>query len=781
MKKVLTGLILLFAWLTVFVSVTPSVQAADITIDYANVTDNGPQYYGVEYTWLDQHNKTYLERYRELNGNLVRVQIHQDFFEQVNDNDDPNDSEINFSSPIPWDVEMGKTMTYGEMFKSLAAEFPDMRFVVTMATCAKWNAADPNGYMGLGGKFPPLDYAEHREFVRELARFLVNEAGIPPEQLFFSFVNEPDTYSHFKGNQSDLVQMAEETRIALDQVSPLIQLGALEELKGTSLTSEFYPQRPAGCCDIWTYHVYNTGLLSMSSALQQRASNLSQYGPVWVTEFADRTYGSPDGEMDFSSQGAALEFAALLGRVWTEVDGMTHFRLADSYLDNPNLSLSGWIGHGLFADHRGTHADGVPHKRFPSYWVFANHYKYLGGAEILNSQESLSDFEIISGKKSKQVNIFVVNGEFPKSNLAFQINNLPWSSATVKVFDNLQSNTPIDSFSISGNSFSYNIPGYSSLLFSIESSSCTGTCKTNSCDTYDDCWSASGECPSGHCCSGTCTTPSTSLIALYHFDEGSGTIAGDSSGYGNDGTVYGAVWTKGISGNALEFDGSDYINVPDSSSLNNPSAVTVEAWVKLDSYMSAQDMCSIVQKYAWSTPGRGGFSLGTANAAGGYSDDGLPAFIIVEDENYDLAVSSAHLSLDTWYHLVGTYDETTNIIRIYVDGKEKDTTSFAGELYSAGVSLEIGRDLPVSRWFDGTIDEIRIYNRALSPEEILEHYNEVKADLNNDGYVNMFDLTFISIHFGETVSHQNWNATADVVENNEIDVFDMVFVASRFT
>jgi len=492
----------------------------------------------------------------------------------------------------------------------------------------------------------------------------------------------------------------------------------------------------------------------------------------------------------------------------------------------------------------------------------------LGGAEILNSQESLSDFEIISGKKGNQVNVFVVNGESPKSNVAFQIDNLPWSSATVNVFDNFQGNTPIDSFPISGNSFTYNIPGYSSLLFSIESSSCTGTCKTNSCDTYDNCVNGSGTCTTGYCCSGACTTcgdgncdpgencsscpddcgcvspqiccnglcttPAcfnesdcgtdpckvytcnnpgncsascssqdiTSCInddsccptgcteendndcgglgpvALYHFDEGIGTNVADSSGNGNDGTVYGAAWTTGISGNALEFDGSDYINVPDSSSLNNPSAVTVEAWVKLDSYMSAQDMCSAVQKYVWSTPGRGGFSLGTANMAGGYSDDGLPAFIIVEDENYDAAVSSAQLSLDTWYHLVGTYDETTNTVRIYVDGEEKDATSFAGELYSAGVSLEIGRDLPLSRWFDGTVDEVRIYNRALSPEEILEHYNKVKADLNNDGVVDIEDLIIVAIDFGKT---SGFDPIADVVQNGEIDIFDVVFVASRLS
>lgn len=61
---------------------------------------------------------------------------------------------------------------------------------------------------------------------------------------------------------------------------------------------------------------------------------------------------------------------------------------------------------------------------------------------------------------------------------------------------------------------------------------------------------------------------SSDAVLVLRFDEGSGTIAKDESGYGNDGTIYGATWIDGISGKALAFDGvDDYVEIPDDGSL----------------------------------------------------------------------------------------------------------------------------------------------------------------------------------------------------------------------
>jgi len=71
------------------------------------------------------------------------------------------------------------------------------------------------------------------------------------------------------------------------------------------------------------------------------------------------------------------------------------------------------------------------------------------------------------------------------------------------------------------------------------------------------------------------------LVAEWHFDEGSGNVTEDSSGNGNDGTIYGATWTTGVSGTALEFDGVDeYVDVEDD--IHSATTGSMEAWIKLD-------------------------------------------------------------------------------------------------------------------------------------------------------------------------------------------------------
>ena len=73
----------------------------------------------------------------------------------------------------------------------------------------------------------------------------------------------------------------------------------------------------------------------------------------------------------------------------------------------------------------------------------------------------------------------------------------------------------------------------------------------------------------------------TDLVACWHFDENTGTTVYDSSSNNNDGTIYGATWTTGISGSALSFDGTDdYVEVTDDPSLNPVNMITIEAWVK---------------------------------------------------------------------------------------------------------------------------------------------------------------------------------------------------------
>lgn len=197
--------------------------------------------------------------------------------------------------------------------------------------------------------------------------------------------------------------------------------------------------------------------------------------------------------------------------------------------------------------------------------------------------------------------------------------------------------------------------------------------------------------------------------AYWPLDEGSGSVAGDISGNGNDGTIYGASWVDGAVGEALQFDGSnDYVGVPNSSSLQISGAITVEAWVYRHS-QSRDEM--IVSKRSGETGFILYFYWGHNKAVfctGSTSLSGVESTIDIE--------------ANTWYHIAGTYDG--EVRRIYINGVLNNSQAAAGQLASNTVGLTIGKyNLGSSHYFDGVIDEVRIYSRALSQSEIEEHSN----------------------------------------------------------
>ncbi|MCP4373556.1 MAG: hypothetical protein GY797_36450 [Deltaproteobacteria bacterium] len=175
--------------------------------------------------------------------------------------------------------------------------------------------------------------------------------------------------------------------------------------------------------------------------------------------------------MNFSTREAALGFAELLGRLWpTGIDGIIHFRLADTYTDY----FGGWVGHGLFADGRGTHSDRKAYEPFPVYWVFANLYKELGSGEIVKTTTT-DELTVVAARKSHKskdrLAVWVSN--YTKKNYTplLRVSNFPANSARIKVIDNLVGDTPIENTVVEGKelSFKVNIPRKSSYLFTINS------------------------------------------------------------------------------------------------------------------------------------------------------------------------------------------------------------------------------------------------------------------------------------------------------------------------
>jgi hypothetical protein len=171
--------------------------------------------------------------------------------------------------------------------------------------------------------------------------------------------------------------------------------------------------------------------------------------------------------MDFSTPKAALGFAELIGRIWpTGLDGIIHFRLSDTYSD----LLEGWTGHGLFADSHGTHADGVPYAIFPSYWVFANMFRELGGGQIVYS-EAPSNIAVVAARKvsdtEDRLALWVTNSTSDDYESTIQVSNFSEDIAEVLIYNNLVGDTPINTRTVYGNplNLSINIPAGTSFLF----------------------------------------------------------------------------------------------------------------------------------------------------------------------------------------------------------------------------------------------------------------------------------------------------------------------------
>ncbi len=195
------------------------------------------------------------------------------------------------------------------------------------------------------------------------------------------------------------------------------------------------------------------------------------------------------------------------------------------------------------------------------------------------------------------------------------------------------------------------------------------------------------------------TPPVSSSFGFWSLDETSGTTAFDSSGNGNNGTVNGASWVPdGKSDGALEFDGTDdYVALP---FILNPANTdfTAACWIKTDS--SALQL--ILQQLDLNGTGR--------------------AWLQCNNQKLETCIgggavaSSTTLQNNTWYH-VGVVKSGTSV-KLYIDG-EPDSDAVKTAESSQG-TMAIGAHKTLKHWFDGLIDEVRIYNSALSDTQMLE-------------------------------------------------------------
>ena len=208
-----------------------------------------------------------------------------------------------------------------------------------------------------------------------------------------------------------------------------------------------------------------------------------------------------------------------------------------------------------------------------------------------------------------------------------------------------------------------------------------------------------------------------SLVGFWNFNEGSvsGSTAYDNSTWGNDGTISGATWnSSGKFGGAMSFDGDDdYVQLKASNLvINNTANWTIGLWFNADYIDSATRVHRMITL-------RGGvgsgvnFYSGSSNDLGfGYRDVG---------GGFQSVVINSNINIDTWYHVVLSYNSSDYVY--YENGVNiGKTTDTIVSSFSEGLAM-IGTYDSSSGYFNGTIDEVQIWDRALTAEEIKASYN----------------------------------------------------------
>jgi hypothetical protein len=203
------------------------------------------------------------------------------------------------------------------------------------------------------------------------------------------------------------------------------------------------------------------------------------------------------------------------------------------------------------------------------------------------------------------------------------------------------------------------------------------------------------------------------LVGSWNMDKASAihnSIIFDSSGQGNHGTLYTSDGStnKAVTGmvnNALSFDGADdYLEILHNTSLE-PASISVGAWVKLNS-----DSTRHIILAKWT-----GYTLEVDSG-------GNSSFQIYNSQGQVGVGASAAITWGKWHYLTATFNDASKVIEIYINGVKKGTNTLSSSISYGHSVLRISNTIYGGGAVNGSIDEVRIYDTALTFSQIQSQY-----------------------------------------------------------
>jgi|GEM_PF-1283101 len=274
------------------------------------------------------------------------------------------------------------------------------------------------------------------------------------------------------------------------------------------------------------------------------------------------------------------------------------------------------------------------------------------------------------------------------------------------------------------------------------------------------------------------------LVLLQHYDQQDKygedfSHVYDFSGNGNDGNCIGMEcpsWAEnGKFGGAFEYDGDDdYFDCGKDESLAFSDEITISAWIY--PFTLGRNIVTRQNIFNW-------YFYHASNGRLGF-------YIRHPDGSMSSRNSERTINASEWSHVSLVYNDSERTAYFYINGEPAGNGTYGSGMGNASWSpVQVGESYYGSgASSDGMIDDVALWNRTLSSKEIAGLYNEsgpvtcrdqcLNGDLNCDSFVDINDLAIIALHFGKT---SGFDPRSDTDGSNEIDVYDLVFVASRFS